>query len=140
MSRERDPSTLPCGHTFCNKCAVSSAPNCPNCRKPFQPNNLAPAINQRSIVDELESYCVYKSRDCSWIGEYGELETHIKNCPKITKFCTYCDEEDFVDKIISHEVECPMNVVPCSNSGCEWKGQSLKKVEHEGLLIIKNLW
>ena len=56
-----DPTTTPCGHTFCRKCLariLDHSPLCPICRRElFLPPSLTHQPNNKYLVQLLESLC-----------------------------------------------------------------------------------
>ncbi|KAJ8324943.1 hypothetical protein BDV3_004523 [Batrachochytrium dendrobatidis] len=106
-----NPVTSLCDHTFCLDCistAVLSAPVSPTDSVPLDRTSFCP-IDRRTLclddmlptsmivanmVNELQTFCIHKSKLCSWKGERQSLLSHLENA-------------------------CPFTLVPCLLDGCQ---------------------
>uniref|UniRef100_A0A0G4H758 RING-type domain-containing protein n=1 Tax=Chromera velia CCMP2878 TaxID=1169474 RepID=A0A0G4H758_9ALVE len=76
------PSSLPCGHTFCEECIVSwkasKIGGCPHCRAAI--SSIHKNVVVESVIDDLPVRCPFR-RKCQWKGCLKEMEPHARNCP-----------------------------------------------------------
>ena len=75
--------TLCCGNFLSeratNRLKQENMP-CPICKEP----SLATVLdkNHRRKVHEVQVHCPHKASGCGWVGEVGELQSHMDSCLK----------------------------------------------------------
>lgn len=73
-----------CGYSFCRGCIVSicDGKTCCPCCKAKKSNHFPNKGLQRSLY-EFKVYCSNKTQGCQWVGELGQLESHL-NCYSVS--------------------------------------------------------
>ena len=118
--------TACCGNHFCDACVKF--------RK--EENNQCPFCNEKPIIgiidkkfqrqiNELQVYCLYKKRGCSWVGELGKLIEHLEqdktdgDCKFVQVSCSLsCGKAIFRCELEEHlNMECPLRVCVCEYCG-----------------------
>ena len=88
---------------------------CPMCQIPNF--DAHPDKYLRRKVRELHVRCPYKAGACEWVGDLGNREAHIRNCPKQPWRCQHCGLSGLREVAQRHVKECERLPVPCPN-GC----------------------
>ena len=86
-----------CGYSFCRVCieSIKDGNNCCPCCK-IEKFDFYPNKGLQRFLYEFEVYCTNKSQGCQWIGELGQLESHL-NCSGVNtsddqqKSCEYSE-------------------------------------------------
>ena len=116
-----------CKKVFCRACLVKIRRSggddyqCPMCRH----LNFA-ARKDHALSRELYSlqvYCGNRSKGCEWVGNFGELQTHLNlkpascylanGCQFVNVRCSFCSESYQRCAIIQHSSECPKRPYCC---------------------------
>ena len=140
--------TLCCGQHFCESCLDYwfkrlTRKSCPHCRKV----NFEHVTNKERIreINELKIHCTHHREGCQWIGELGDLRTHLdseggcgyvevecpndcgdamkrndlnthlNSCPQRIVACQYCHLEDTYVGMNDHYSRCPKFPLVCPN-------------------------
>lgn len=99
---QREPAIVSCcGQHFCQSCLETSFKYCPERSRPKCPHCLATDpqyfVNkqQRREIACLLVRCSNEDRGCEWVGELGDLKTHInRRCERVTVYCPWkCGEK-----------------------------------------------
>jgi hypothetical protein len=121
----KEPMLLPCGHSFCDDCALSCRQKkCPLCRKYFSNDQLIPNNSISELINRLLVKCIY----CDYNHEIGYKCTFVtyefycitccsSNKMSLCEFanhyiicclaqCLYCGIYDFKEVISIHENKC----------------------------------
>ena len=82
----RDPHlAVCCGQHFCESCLnqwfkkKGRKASCPHCRAEGEAFHYVIHKGLRSEIGELKVYCTNLGEGCEWIGELGELESHLES-------------------------------------------------------------
>lgn len=79
-----EPRQTMCAHSFCQFCIlqlVEKEMSCPVCRSQLNLDELQePDETLMALLDDLEVYCVNKSKGCAWTGPRGNLVEHCRGC------------------------------------------------------------
>ena len=112
----REPHlTVCCGQHFCNSCLENwfkkqQKKSCPHCREEGFNYFLNKALKRE--IDELKIHCTHRGEGCQWIGELGNLQTHLNSRYK----CKHCSYEDTHQQITTfHYNKCPEYPLDCPN-------------------------
>lgn len=121
---------LPCLNNYERRKGVNAS--CPLCRGNLE-YRRAPA--QERQVNQLKVYCDNREKGCEWIGELGDLSSHLNKAPHVNAFkvgcvyvqikCPHCNKRFERHKLNQHKLECPYEEVACEyeSNGCKWRGQ-----------------
>ena len=115
----REPHLISCcGHNFCRVC-VERIQNygkpCPLCNE-----DLFTTLRNKGLeraLNELEVQCEHKGSGCSWSGELGALDNHLKGqCPLVEVECRYanCHHVTKRKDVSSHEASCGFRPFCCN--------------------------
>ena len=78
----RDPHlTVCCGQHFCESCLEKrfkrkGKKSCPHCREKKDFIHV-PNKERKREINELKIHCTHRGEGCQWIGELGNLRTHL---------------------------------------------------------------
>ena len=117
-----------CGQHFCKfcldnwvqQCQSEKRPgSCPHCRtegKKFQ------HVDNRGVereIDELKIHCIHHRGGCAWVGDLGDLRSHLKNCGYVTLSCSNKCEKKMKRKDLGNHLlnECPLREYRCGYCG-----------------------
>jgi surface protein len=68
----------------CRQClddaAVVSGRICPQCRAPYNVNQLASSAAFQRMLDALPVHCGYRDAECTWTGTRHDVEAHQAGC------------------------------------------------------------
>ena len=118
-----------CGYSFCRVCIerikVRNIP-CPCC-KADEFDHFPNKGLQRSLY-EFKVKCINKDQDCQWMGELGQLDSHLnlkptedkqlQGCRFVQIQCRYCSELSQRLNIEVHQNEqCPKRSFSCDYCG-----------------------
>ena len=101
----REPHlTVCCGQHFCDSCLKNwfkkqGKKSCPHCREDKDFNHFLNKALKREI-DELKIHCTHHKDGCQWIGELGNLQTHLDS----ESGCGYVEVECTNKCRVAHEV------------------------------------
>ena len=156
----RDPYlTVCCGQHFCGSCLKhwtekQGKSTCPHCREENFTHVLNKALKRE--IDELQIYCTHHGEGCQWVGELGNLQTHLdkacsyvkvacpngclkmclrmklsdhltNNCILRISRCGYCGEYDRQASLTAHYYVCPEYPLDCPKE-CGVKGIKRKDI------------
>ena len=119
--------TVCCGQHFCASCLTHWLDTelwwraCPHCRQ----ENLQHVPNKAMIreVNELKIRCTNTSEGCGWVGELGELKSHLdsdKGCRYVEVTCTNkgCGERGWRKDLQTHlQHKCNYRPYQCEHCG-----------------------
>lgn len=106
-----------CGHLFCQICiatALEIKPQCPMDRNPLTWQQVRKDVRTQRRIAALQCYCFHKGHGCTWVGEFGDLESHTEKCEHSPVDCTFaphgCDAvvtkrnlaEHIATNVVSH--------------------------------------
>ena len=78
----REPHlTVCCGQHFCESCLKNwfkkqGKKSCPHCREEKDFTHV-PNKERKREINELKIHCTHRGEGCQWIGELGNLRTHL---------------------------------------------------------------
>lgn len=75
-----------CRGIYCSGCASNFDDQCQVCNKSVQPVN---DIVMAHRISTLPVKCDNVERGCVWIGDLGQLDTHLLSCPQQKTNCPY---------------------------------------------------
>jgi hypothetical protein len=135
----KDPVSCPLeGRTFCRCCMtehLARSESCPTCRIPLTPEKLITYRSMKSMIEEVEVYCVsvpvleldqrkQKTQGrkrkgagsfCEWTGKLNETDENYNGFEYAITTCPHdgCDNV-LVRREIPHHVQiCPHRLMPC---------------------------
>jgi hypothetical protein len=88
-----------CTKIYCQECIDSSFKkyqHCPCCRSPdltYEPSKIA-----RKVISEIKVPCNH----CELKVETGEMQNHLKKCPKVKLKCRLCGLELTQQEVPAH--------------------------------------
>ena len=113
-----------CGYSYCKVCIErikADEEPCPCCKNDFDdfPNKGL----QRSLSG-FKVYCSHRKGGCQWIGEFGQLESHLnvdppqhrqlEGCTHVEVACQYCFKLFKRSQVLAHQSElCPLRPFTC---------------------------
>ena len=113
-----------CGYSYCKVCierVKADREPCPCCKNSFDdfPNKGL----QRSLSG-FKVFCSHRKEGCQWIGEFGQLESHLnvdppqhlqlKGCSYVEVACQYCSNYCKRSQVWAHQSEhCPLRPFTC---------------------------
>ena len=126
---QREPHlTSCCGQHFCESCLENwfekqLTKSCPHCRE----KRIVHIVNKerKREINELKIYCTHHEEGCQWIGELGDLQTHLNSesgCGYVEVECTnswYCSKMKRKDLQEHLSSECPKRTYNCEH--CEFE-------------------
>lgn len=132
-----------CGQHFCKfcldnwvqECRNDKKPSiCPHCRtegKKFQ------HVDNKAVereINELIIHCIHHRSGCVWLGELGNLRSHLKNCGYVTLSCTKKCEKKMKRKDLGNHLltECPFRDYQCEYCGHEDTFQAITTESEPG--------
>ncbi|KAJ5066804.1 early girl isoform a-related [Anaeramoeba ignava] len=86
-----DPVQTLCNHKFCRGCILNKNTfnnQCLTCGNYITEDSLSPLLFLKLSCDNLQVYCLNRSRGCQAIIKRNQMENHIKNECKFTKIIT----------------------------------------------------
>ena len=75
-----------CRGVYCSGCVADLQGKCPTCEKLVQPTNDLVSAHR---IFTLPVKCDNAENGCVWIGDLGQLDSHILACPKQQIHCPY---------------------------------------------------
>lgn len=84
-----------CGYSFCKSCIdqiKADCQLCPTCQEDISDNFPNKGL-QRSLY-EFQVYCTYRNEGCDWIGELGQLDSHLNLNPAVSKLQEGCQHAE----------------------------------------------
>ena len=126
---QRDPHlTSCCGQHFCESCLENwfkkqRKKSCPHCRE----KRIVHIVNKerKREIHELKIHCTHHEEGCQWIGELGDLQTHLDSesgCGYVEVECTgswHCSKMKRKDLQEHLSSECPERTYKCEH--CEFE-------------------
>ncbi len=131
-----------CGQHFCQGCLTSwlrkhRTKSCLHCRR-RNFNHILDKPVQREI-NQLKVCCSHHEKGCQWVGELGDLQTHLnseKGCGYVKVQCPYVATAFFPWSNFSHAVprkhllqhlasECPLRSYKCKHCGLKGTYESI---------------
>ena len=114
----RDPQlTTCCGHILSRRVVTKlqqEGKPCPMCKDPSFPS--VPNKHFKRKVEELKVRCSHTRNGCTWEGQLGNLDQHLKSCPKRPWQCQHCDFRGTYDiGTTDHLPNCTKYPEPCPN-------------------------
>ena len=113
-----------CGYSYCKVCIErikADKEPCPCCKNDFDdfPNKGL----QRSLSG-FKVFCSHRKEGCQWIGEFGQLESHLnvdppqhrqlEGCTYVEAACQYCFKLFKRSQVLAHQSEhCPLRPFTC---------------------------
>ena len=113
-----------CGYSYCKACierVKADREPCPCCKNNFDdfPNKGL----QRSLSG-FKIFCSQCKEGCQWIGEFGQLESHInvilpqhrqlEGCMYVEVACHYCFKLFGCSQVLAHQSDlCPLRPFTC---------------------------
>ena len=97
-----------CGGLYCSSCVASlQGRKCPVCDKSVQPTNDIVSAHR---ISTLPVKCDNVDTGCLWIGDLGQLDTHLLSCLKQEIHCPYrrfgCREQLVRGEMDQHNESC----------------------------------
>ena len=104
-----------CGILICEDCLrvwISLKQICPLCKKTlkFEPKYVRNIKeNNKIFYNSMRKFIIKCPYKCEWVGEWGELESHLNECKNSFRACKYkylgCEFVDENNKVLEHENE-----------------------------------
>ena len=124
-----------CDHSFCAACigrVERDNKPCPLCGQAF---SLTDDKRLVRTLNDFNVYCPHQERGCEWIGELGDVESHLNQNPesdKLLKGCQFqelqcglcqlhnCERRRMTDHV---STQCPNRDIECEYlyAGCNFK-------------------
>ena len=116
-----DPLVMSCGHIASKQQLLQylegKKNTCPLCRKEFCASDLQkPEFMLQGVLNAIQVNCPH----CEWIGNRGEIESHIKfQCPFVPVKCPNdCEEPCHRSNLECHLQNCQYEMISCPIPGC----------------------
>ncbi len=122
-----------CGHHFCQRCLHNWKEHgnntCPNCRRQNFNHMLDQSVQRE--IRQLKIYCSHKGEGCQWVGELGDLQTHLNSqqgcgyvevtCPNSTSWTSPREPHFVKRKDLEKHLRrlCPLRRYKCIYCGLE---------------------
>ncbi|XP_038068535.1 E3 ubiquitin-protein ligase RNF166-like isoform X1 [Patiria miniata] len=122
------PIKITCEHTFCEECLAPyldvPSPNCPLCRKVFDPKKKAKAKDIEKQISSTKSVCT----GCSKKMSMSKIRSHTATCPKMG---TMTDSASKFKPVATTSQKAPRDVPNRSTFKCPFCG--LKNLDSNDL-------
>ncbi|OEU14293.1 hypothetical protein FRACYDRAFT_240827 [Fragilariopsis cylindrus CCMP1102] len=133
----------PCGHSFCKDCVTelldTGHENCPVCRTQMLKNvgsgggggGIPPNRALTSFINSMTIRCM--NNDISTIKQQQQQSSSDdNNSENTTTTNTCCAWTGKLSNFRSHveKGNCPLQIIPCSVSGCTWEGYRHEHTQH----------
>ena len=110
-SYETAEESLCCGYLLCEKCKnilVKKKKKCPKCSSSISKIEFRNIKNNNKIFyKSLKNFLIKCPYNCSWVGSWSDLETHLFKCDLSFRNCIYksigCDFVNENKKVKEHE-------------------------------------
>eukprot|EP00708_Paratrimastix_pyriformis_P003274 GAFH01002045.1.p1 GENE.GAFH01002045.1~~GAFH01002045.1.p1 ORF type:complete len:301 (-),score=54.45 GAFH01002045.1:407-1261(-) len=138
-----DPVILsPCGDTVCRKC-VPADHLCPECKTPFNPDNLIPSKVALRAVASLHCMCPNRIQGCTVVLNVHDVDAHLnRECPQRIVECSLCHEKMPYLLVEKHQsTTCKNRMVHCSffDLGCSVTMPQYELADHERTQYIAHI-
>ena len=110
-SYETAEESLCCGYLLCEKCKniwEKKKKRCPKCSLSISKIEFRNIKNNNKIFyKSLKNFIIKCPYNCSWVGSWSDLDTHLLKCDLSFRYCIYksigCDFVDENKKVKEHE-------------------------------------
>ena len=115
-----------CGYSYCKVCierVKADKEPCPCCKNDFDD---FPNKGLQQSLSGFKVFCSHRKEGCQWIGEFGQLESHLnvnsshhhqlEGCAHAEVRCQYCFKLYKRSQVLAHQSDfCPLRPFTCQH-------------------------